>query len=265
MGLDLLEERILESLEEKPRSITEVARELDEDKYEVSKKIEVLKEKELIKTYKIGRSTACLLAEEAPDKIVEENVEETEEENEGDSKDVGDMEVTEEVETDSEGPKTIGVVSGKGGVGKTVVTLNLGAALMDFDQKVMVMDADAEMSNLGMQLGMYTFPNSLEEVIEQNVHIMSALHVDKNSGLRVLPTSLSAESVGGDVKKAIDMIPDEYTVLIDSPPGYERPIERVIEVCDELIFVTAPELPAVTDTYKPYKEARNTGKTAIGA
>lgn len=335
-----IKSRILESLEEKPRSISEIARELDEEKYEVSKKIDVLVEKGKIDTYRIGRSTACMLAEdeaatmgdshdpeepeppEQPDEPdgIEPPEEETEktvqrggkkglsgrdeqpsprEQYEEDIEDwfeqawddssrqrstpqrtptgsvapdaVAAAEAQAEAhvpaagETSGSGPRTIGIVSGKGGVGKTVVTLNLGAALMDLGENVIVMDSDAEMPNVGLQLGMYTYPTSLKQVVEQDVHIMSAMHVDKDSGLRVIPTSLSKEPVQEHVEQAIQMIPDEYIVLIDSPPGFDRPLERVIDTCDELIFVTTPEIPSVTDTYKLVQEAKQRGKKVLGA
>ncbi len=269
MGEDL-GDRILESLEEKPRSISEIARELDEEKYQVAKKIEALADEGSINTHKIGRSTACILAEDDDMDEEEEGLALGEED--FSVPESGDMDLDYDPfdeepgrETGREGmPRTIGIVSGKGGVGKTVVTLNLGAAMMDLGEKVIVMDADAEMPNLGIHLGVHTYPTSLKQVVEQDVHIMSALHVDKDSGLRVLPTSISAEPVDGDVAEAIGMIPDDYTVLLDSPPGYERPVKRVIETCDELIFVTSPEIPALADTYKLYQEARDRGKNALG-
>lgn len=285
MGDDL-GARILESLEEKPRSISEIARELDEEKYQVAKRIEVLEEQGYINTHKVGRSTACILADgvdleafraehgsREPDVEEAESREEPVDEPDGDGAAGDEPDDTGSERSDpvpvphpqnGEGPRTIGIVSGKGGVGKTVVTLNLGAAMLDLGEDVIVMDADAEMPNLGIQLGLYTYPTSLSQVVEEDVHIMSAMHVDKDSGIRVLPTSLSAEPMEADVGAAIDMLPDDYTVLIDSPPGYERPVERVIETCDELIFVTTPEIPALADTYKLYTEARERGKTPLG-
>jgi MinD-like ATPase involved in chromosome partitioning or flagellar assembly len=325
-----LDARILQCLEEKPMSISEIARELDEKKYEISKRIDVLEENDHIKTHKIGRSTACLLNEEQdhdgqvrqeqddhpPDDYPEENKTEPEIQPPAPP----DQEQT-DIQTSTQpqvmtslvdptpltntagqgqnpsltqlttpqpdhatlapdnqaaaqqeqgqarphtGPRTIGIVSGKGGVGKTVVTLNLGAAMQEFDENVIVMDADAEMSNLGIQLGIQTYPTSLTSVVEQDAHIMSAMHIDKDSGLRLIPTSLAAESVEEDVSKAFDKIPNDYIVLVDSPPGFERPIKRVIDTCDELIFVTTPEVPAVTDTYKLYKEAQRQGKDILG-
>jgi MinD-like ATPase involved in chromosome partitioning or flagellar assembly/DNA-binding transcriptional ArsR family regulator len=357
---DDIASRILGTLQEKPRSISEIARELDEEKYEISKQIEVLADQGKIDTYRIGQSTACILADDAespgkakhtpvsngnraadepgsasptdrssrrrPDTGPAERPDPAdrdpqrldapdEQSSAGGSQSTEDAEyqdvedwferaledddhaegrqpessgpgmeqpeprataedtadaAMQQVPTDAArqtgtGPRTIGIVSGKGGVGKTVVTLNLGAALLDLDEQVIVMDSDAEMPNVGLQLGMYTYPTSLREVVEQDIHIMSAMHVDKDSGLRVIPTALSSEQVQSHVEQAIGMIPDEYIVLIDSPPGYERPIDRVIDTCDELVFVTTPEIPSVTDTYKLAQEAEERGKTVLGA
>ncbi len=346
-----LESRILDCLEEKPRSISEIARELDEEKYEISKKIEVLAERGSINTYRIGRSTACILNTDDGDDQTGEadagegsNVQdpadaETEQPDDtedvrGERTDSGEgqdppldpedpLDRNQEPEPpwsedpeewfnqgtrsdmddpfqenrsgrqhspgsggvaggntgagnrsqpagtrrsrQGDGPRTIGIVSGKGGVGKTVVTLNLGAAMMELGENVIVIDSDAEMPNVGLHLGMYTPPTSLQQVVEQDMHIMSAMHVDKDSGIRVIPTALGREPVQAHVDTAIDMLPDEYHVLIDSPPGLERPVERVIETCDDLLFVTVPEIPAVTDTFKLYQEARSRGKNVLGA
>ncbi|MCJ7478711.1 MAG: P-loop NTPase [Candidatus Nanohaloarchaeota archaeon QJJ-7] len=255
-----IQERILDSLEEKPRSISEIARQLDEEEYQISKEIERMDEQGAINTHKVGRSSVCILAEgrERGEKAISgEDVS-----GEVSREDV-DSSVEEEVKELSK-PRTIGIVSGKGGVGKTVVTLNLGVALMEFGEKVIVMDADAEMPNLGIHLGIHTTPTSLQQVVEQDVHIMSAMQIDKDSGLRVIPTSLATEKFDGDIQEALGKIPAEYTVLIDSPPGYERPVERVVENCDELLFVTTPEIPSLSDTYRLYREAREKGKSVIG-
>lgn len=258
-----LQERILHSLEEKPRSISEIARVLEEEKYEVSKKIDLLDEQGDINTHKVGRSTVCILPQERVERAVEDEEEDEASELESAEASVVEEKVQEEL-GDMRKPRTIGIVSGKGGVGKTVVTLNLGAAMMEFGEKVIVMDADAEMPNLGIHLGIHTTPTSLRQVVEQDVHIMSAMHIDKDSGLRVIPTSLSSEPFEGDIEEALSKIPEEYTVLLDSPPGFERPMERVIQTCDELLFVTAPEIPALSDTYRLYREAVKEGKSVLG-
>ncbi len=253
-----LEGRILEELKRDPATVDDLSQEVDSTKSRIVDALELLREKHEIRTYKIGRSTVCMINEDS------ESIEDKPSEEEGsDEERTGGIDYESSLE--NERPKTIGIVSGKGGVGKTAVTVNLGAALLEQDEKTIVMDADTEMSNLGLHLGMYTYPNPLEEVVKKDVHIMSAMHVDKESGLRVLPTSLSADPVNEDVHKALGMIPDDYTVLIDSPPGYKRPIERVMKVSDELIFVTAPEIPAVTDTFKLSEEARKMDKRVIGA
>ncbi|GEM_PF-1798708 len=257
-----LERRILEYLKEKPGTVDELQEELEVEKQRITGKIDVLSEKDLIKTHKIGRSTACIFNEDAdlPTKDSEKPRKTEKKPDETTSK-----EEDKDRSSKKKGPKTIGIVSGKGGVGKTVVTVNIGAALLELDEKAIVMDADTEMSNLGLHLGMYTYPNSLKEVVNKGIHIMSAIHVDKESGLRVLPTSLSADPLEKEVHEAINMIPEDYTLLIDSPPGYKRPIERVIEVSDELVFVTAPEIPAITDTFKLSEEARKMDKKILGA
>ena len=67
--------------------------------------------------------------------------------------------------------KIIAIVSGKGGVGKTFVSINLASALHQFGEKVTIVDADVSASNLGLHLGYYSFPVKLQDVLAGNMVI----------------------------------------------------------------------------------------------
>ena len=87
--------------------------------------------------------------------------------------------------------RIIGVVSGKGGGGKTVTTINLSAALMGFGKNVIAIDADVKMSGLGLQLGMYYFPVTLNDVLGNRGTIHESLYIH-SSGLRIIPANANA-------------------------------------------------------------------------
>jgi len=148
-------------------------------------------------------------------------------------------------------PRIIGVFSGKGGVGKTTTVINLSAALMSFGKNVIAIDADIKMSCLGLQLGMYYFPVTINDVLIDKGNIYEALYIH-SSGLRIIPAALSTEDISLLKFKKIlsDPFFDENLVLIDSPPGIEKNALFVLKSCPEVLLVTTPEIPAITDAMK---------------
>ncbi|MFP4117191.1 MAG: MinD/ParA family protein [Candidatus Aenigmatarchaeota archaeon] len=136
--------------------------------------------------------------------------------------------------------KMIAVVSGKGGTGKTVCTLNVARALHEMDKDVMLIDADIEDPNLGINLGVHTPDSTLNEVISQGIEPEEAIHVHE-SGLFLLPSSLSVDYAGLDFEyfnKAMQKM-DGY-ILADCGPGINDKVISVLEAADSSIVVTNP-------------------------
>jgi len=161
--------------------------------------------------------------------------------------------------------RIIGVVSGKGGVGKTTTAINLSAALMGFKRNVITVDADIKMSNIGLQLGMYYFPLSLNDVLRGHGGLFEALYIH-SSGLKIIPASLSIDEVNiSNLKRVLeDPLLENNIVIVDSPPGFEKNALTVLKACPELLIVTAPEIPAITEALKIISIARKIGSTPIG-
>jgi len=269
MGEDEIE-RVLDCLEDRPMDVGDMSRAMDTDRSRLESVLDALVEEGAVERRSAAGNELYMLRSRAaaPDEVrateeASRRLDEAPTRSEADVNETGSTESVADAQA-RETPRTVGVVSGKGGVGKTVVTANLGAALHQMGEPVMAMDADAEMSNLALQLGMHSFPAPLEEVMDEGVHIMSAIQIDPASGLKVIPTSLAAEPLPDNVDDIFTTIPADYTLLIDSPPGFERPLERVIETADDLLFVTTPEKTSVTDTYKLSREARRRGKNVVG-
>jgi len=162
--------------------------------------------------------------------------------------------------------KIIGVISGKGGVGKTTFVANVGLALIELEKDVVVIDADLSTSNLGLQLGFYQFPLGLQDVLEGNIAITSAIYTHP-SGLKIIPASISLNY--------LNKVPTPYRlksllndlrglVLVDSPPGLREDSMLVLKASDDILIVTNPEIPAVTDALKAIKIAREMGKEPMG-
>ncbi len=161
--------------------------------------------------------------------------------------------------------KIIGIVSGKGGVGKTVTALNIGLALQQFGESVVVADADITASNLGMHLGYYSFPNSIQEALKGNIDIDKALFMH-HTGLNVVPAAIDLKSLDASVmrlRSVLQHLPYDY-VILDAPPGLDSESINVINACDSLIIVTQPEIPTVTNAVKVVRVAEDLKKNIIG-
>ena len=161
--------------------------------------------------------------------------------------------------------RIIGIVSGKGGVGKTTTTVNVSAALMELKKNVVAIDSDIKMSGLGLQLGMYYFPFTLNDVLMNRGKLFEALYIHP-SGLRIIPASLYIENVGLHRLKTVleDPFLDNNIVLIDAPPGLENNTLCILKACPEIVIVTTPEIPSITDAMKTILMARKTKNKILG-
>ena len=160
------------------------------------------------------------------------------------------------------------VSSGKGGVGKTTITSNLGSALSDFGCDTVVMDANLTNPSLGFHLGIPLYPKTLHDVLRDEAHISEATYVH-NSGLKVVPAGISIEDLRntsprdlGDV--LLDVVGEPDVVLIDSAAGLGQEAINAVETSDELLLVTNPDLPSVTDALKTASIAESAGTEIYG-
>ncbi len=162
----------------------------------------------------------------------------------------------------------LSIVSGKGGVGKTTTAANLGIALQQLGKKVCVVDANITTSNLGLHLGLVHYPVTLHEVLKNRFPILDSLYIHE-SGVRILPGSLSLDvsksaDIGG-LKKNLEILDRKFDyVIIDSAPGIEKEAMAAVAAADEILIVTNPELPAITDAIKVIELAKKCGKTIKG-
>lgn len=162
--------------------------------------------------------------------------------------------------------KIISVVSGKGGVGKTTFVSNIGLTLNSLNKDVVVVDADLSTANLGLQLGFYHFPLGLQDALDGNIKIADTIYTHP-SGLKVVPASVSLSYLNKNPSpyRLKSLLSDlKGLVLIDSPPGIGKEVFLSIKASDEIIVVTNPEIPAVTDALKVIKVAREWKKEPIG-
>jgi len=149
--------------------------------------------------------------------------------------------------------RIIVVTSGKGGVGKTTVTANLGMALAKLGRRVALVDADFGLRNLDLLLGLENrVVYTAIEVMAGQCRLDQALVKDKRQeGLVLLPAAQSRtkEAVSPpQMKKLVTVLAQKYQyILVDSPAGIEMGFRNAIAAASEALIVTTPEIAAVRD------------------
>lgn len=151
------------------------------------------------------------------------------------------------------GTTIITITSGKGGVGKTTATANLGAALAAQGNKVVCIDADIGLRNLDVVMGLENrIVYDLVDVVEGRCRLRQAMIKDKRlPELYLIPAAQSRDKTAvtpGDMIELVDQFRDEFDfVLIDSPAGIEQGFKNAVAPADRILIVTTPEVAAVRD------------------
>ncbi len=149
--------------------------------------------------------------------------------------------------------RVIVITSGKGGVGKTTTTANIGTGLALAGKRVCLLDADIGLRNLDVVMGLENrIVYDLVEVIEGTCKLRNALIKDKrNENLFLLPAAQTREkdAVSPEQMKVLcKQLAAEFDyVIVDSPAGIEHGFRNAIAGADEAIIVTTPEVSAVRD------------------
>ena len=150
--------------------------------------------------------------------------------------------------------EVIVITSGKGGVGKTTTTANLGCGFALLGKKVALVDADIGLRNLDVVMGLENrIVYDLVDVVEGNCRLKQALIKDKRyEGLFLLPAAQTRDKdaiTPEQMKKLCESLKEEGFdyILIDCPAGIEQGFKNAISGADKAIVVTTPEVSAVRD------------------
>lgn len=149
--------------------------------------------------------------------------------------------------------RVIVVTSGKGGVGKTMLTANLGVALSSLDRKVLTIDADIGLRNLDMILGLENrIVYDVVDAVEGRVQTEKAFVKDKRGlSLYLLPAAQTKDKESikpEDFTKMVEGIKDGFDyIIIDCPAGIEKGFKLAAGPATEVIVVANPEVSSVRD------------------
>lgn len=152
--------------------------------------------------------------------------------------------------------RKIVITSGKGGVGKTTITTNLGVALANLNLKVLILDVDFGLNNLDVVMGVENrVVYDVIDVLKGKCRAKQALIQDFfNPTLYVLPSvhsvnnfNISSEQINFIISQIESMF--DY-IIIDCPAGIEVGFHRAVKCADEAIVVTTPHISAIRDADK---------------
>ena len=149
--------------------------------------------------------------------------------------------------------EVIVITSGKGGVGKTTTTANVGSSLAEAGKKVVLVDTDIGLRNLDVVMGLENrIVYDLVDVIEEKCKLRQALIKDKRfDELFLLPAAQTRDKTAineEQMKELTKKLKEEFDyVLIDCPAGIEQGFKNAVSGADRAIVVTTAEISAIRD------------------
>ncbi|MCU0465407.1 MAG: septum site-determining protein MinD [Anaerolineae bacterium] len=169
------------------------------------------------------------------------------------------------------GGKVVTVTSGKGGVGKTTSTANLGMGLARLGKRVVMIDADIGLRNLDIVMGLENrIVYDLVDVVEGRAKVKQAMIKHKQfPDLYLIPAAQTRDKSAvspADMVQLCNELRKEFDfIIIDSPAGIERGFRNALAPSDDILIVTNPEVSAVRDADRVIGliEAENKGPARL--
>lgn len=164
--------------------------------------------------------------------------------------------------------RIVGIISGKGGVGKTTLTTNLSYAIAQLGQEVIAIDTNITTPHLGLALGFQLAPKGLQNVLREGIDIENVIY-SHPFGFKIIPSTLNVNDLKDvDIGKlpeiTLNLIGKADFVFLDCAPGLGREAMSAILAGSEVLLVTNPELPSVTDALRTASIVKNSNKEIIG-
>ncbi|MBR2967489.1 MAG: septum site-determining protein MinD [Clostridia bacterium] len=165
--------------------------------------------------------------------------------------------------------RAIVFTSGKGGVGKSTLTLTVGRALAEMGKSVALMDTDIGLNNLDVLMNVeHSVIYDIVDVLQGRCRLSQALIADRScKNLSLLPSSHSygdGTICGQNLKEIVNRLKNTYDfVLIDCPAGIEFGFHRAVAAADEAVVVSTAHLSALKDAAKVVELIRSYGINAL--
>ncbi|HBD94586.1 MAG: ATP-binding protein [Spirochaetes bacterium GWF1_31_7] len=165
--------------------------------------------------------------------------------------------MAEDTKQNSQGGKKTRIItisSGKGGVGKTNIAVNMGIAYAQLGKKVIVMDADLGLANVNVCLGIIPKYNLYQLIKKQKT--MKEIIIDTNFGIQIVAGASGFSKIANltekerhDFIKELDVLGYADILIIDTGAGVSQNVLDFVIAADEAIIITTPEPTAITDAY----------------
>jgi MinD-like ATPase involved in chromosome partitioning or flagellar assembly len=162
--------------------------------------------------------------------------------------------------------RKIAIISGKGGIGKSTLAINLGYILnKEFNFDTVIVDGNLTTPHLSVNLGLYNYGLTLNHVLKNKAKIEEAIF-EHPSGIKVIPASLETEDLKNvnilRLSKKLDEL--KSNIIIDSAPGLGKEGIAAISSANEILFTTQPFSNAVIDIYRCKKIVEKLNKDILG-
>jgi cell division ATPase MinD len=165
--------------------------------------------------------------------------------------------------------RVVGIISGKGGVGKTTLALNMAAALgRHYGMRTALVDCNVTTSHIALHLGNYHYPRTLNHVLRGEANIHEASY-DIFDGVNLVPASISLRDLEGidivNLKDNVRELAEKHDiVLLDSAPGLGREAMGALRAADEVVMVANPNVLSVTDLLRCSEVCEELGVKPVG-
>ncbi len=166
------------------------------------------------------------------------------------------MQGSEKKSSSGSGHKTriIAVTSGKGGVGKTNISVNMAIAYAQLGKKVILIDGDLGMANVNVLLNIVPQFNLMQVINKQKS--MQEIILDTEFGIRFIAGANGFSKIANLTTDELDYFAEQFSqlgnadiIIIDTGAGIAENVLRFVAAADEVYVVTTPEPTAITDAY----------------
>jgi len=163
--------------------------------------------------------------------------------------------------------QAVAIISGKGGVGKTTVALNLAAALRRLGHDPIVLEGNVTSPTAGLYLGFMPARRTINNVLNDGLSLDEVI-LEHESGVRLVTCSLSLAELEQDYSDAFALVPElkkkTDLLLIDAAAGLDEEARLAITASDFVLVVTNPEMPAIIDALRAIRLARALKRKVLG-